>query len=415
MQLTNTRERYGLVSQLFHWITATLILALIPLGLWMVWLPADTSEAVANKVWLYSLHKTLGVTVLAAALARIAWTFIGVRPQPLHPERRIETLAAETVHWMLYAGIVLTPLTGLLHHYATIGFAPIWWPFPQELALVPKSEPFSIILKWVHWGTALMIIISLGAHIAGAMKHLVIDRDETLARMVPGAKCDPEVSAQSQHSGSAALIASGLVAATLFASIGYAMVLNAQSPASAIASPQLETPADDDAKRWHVDHDASRLAITVLQLGTPVEGAFGTWNTDIVFDPDDLDSARVSVVVDTASLSIGTVSGQAIGRDFLDAENHPEARFVADHFRSAGEGAYEAGGILTIRGVDQPLILPFTLSIEGDRARMTASVTVNRIDFGIGAESHGSEDSVAFGVDVDIDLVADRVASGGES
>lgn len=416
MQWTNTRERYGLVAQLLHWATAILILALIPLGLWMVWLPADTSEAVATKVWLYSLHKTLGVSVLAVALARVAWAFFGERPQPLHPERGAETLAAETVHWLLYAGIILTPLTGLLHHYATIGFAPIWWPLPQDLAIVPKSEQFSIILKWVHWGTALMIIVALGAHIAGAMKHLVIDRDDTVARMVPGAKCDPQISAISRHSHAPTWIASGLVVATLFASVGYAMVDSAKQPQSAAVSVPADTSMDGDgAMRWQIDHDASRLAITVVQLGTSVDGAFGAWAADIVFDPENLDTARVSVAIDIASLSVGTVSSQAIGSDFLDAENHPEARFVADSFRSVGEGAYEAEGTLTIRGVAQPLILPFTLAIDGDTARMAAAVTVNRIDFGVGAESYGNEDSVAFGIDVTVELTASRIVPTGES
>lgn len=416
MQWMNTRERYGLVAQLFHWVTAALILILIPLGLWMVWLPMETADAVATKVWLYSLHKSLGVLVLIIAIARIVWAFICVRPEPLHPERRAETLAAETVHWLLYAGIVLTPVTGLLHHYATIGFAPIWWPFPQDVPFVPKSEPLSIVLKWTHWGSALMIIISLAAHIAGAMKHLVIDRDETVARIVPGAKCDPQVSGPAHNHRASAMIASGVVAAMLFTSIGYAMVQNAQVPGAAMVAAQTGPDAgDNNAMRWQVDADQSSLAITVMQLGTPVEGAFGTWNAAITFDPDDLESANVSVVIDMTSLTLGTVSSQAIGGDFLDAANHPQARFVANQFRAVGEGAFEAEGTLTIRGVEQPLILPFDLAIEGDQATMSANVAINRIDFGVGAESQPTEASVGFGVDVTIAITANRVVAAGES
>ena len=411
----NTRERYGLVAQLFHWVTAILVMALVPLGLVMVWLPADTAGAVSLKVWLYSLHKTLGVTVLAVALARIAWALVCVRPRPLHPERRAETLAAETVHWLLYAGIVLAPVTGLLHHYATIGFAPIWWPLPQDVPFVPKSEPLSIVFKWVHWGSALMIVVALGAHIAGAMKHLIVDRDETVARIVPGVKCDPRVAGHAHHSRAPALLAAGIVAAMLSASVGYATVRNAQAPGSQALVAQAGTAAGAGAARWTVDHDASRLGITVVQLGNPVDGAFGAWDADIVFDPDDPETARVTAIIDIASLTLGTVSSQAIGADFLDAASHPQARFVAEGFRALGDTAFEAEGTLTIRGVERPFILPFDLAVDGDRAVMSATVTVNRVDFGVGADSQPTEASVGFGVDVAIELTADRAMPAGGS
>lgn len=412
MLLMNTRERYGLVAQLFHWVTASLILVLVPLGLVMVWLPVDTGGAVSLKVWLYSLHKTLGVTALAVALARIAWALVCVRPRPLHPERRAETLAADTVHWLLYAGIVLAPVTGLLHHYATIGFAPIWWPLPQDVPFVPKSEPLSIVFKWLHWGSALMIVVSLGAHIAGALKHLIVDRDETLARIVPGAKCDPQVTGHAHHRRAPALLATGIVAAMLSASAGYATVRNVQSPQSQALLAQAGTASGAGAARWAVDHDASRLGITVVQLGSPVDGAFGAWDADIVFDPDDPEGARVTALIDVASLTLGTVSGQAVGADFLDAPNHPRARFVAEGFKALDDTAtaFEAEGTLTIRGVERPFLLPFDLAVDGDRAVMSATVTVNRIDFGVGAQSQPTEATVAFGVDVAIELAADRLS-----
>ena len=143
MPATNTTARYGSVAKTFHWLTALGILAVIPLGIIANDLPYDTAEQLADKAWLFSLHKTVGVTLFFVALARILWALSQPKPAPLHPDRGVETLLAEIVHWLLYGSLVLVPLSGWVHHAATEGFAPIWWPFGQNLPLVPESLTLS--------------------------------------------------------------------------------------------------------------------------------------------------------------------------------------------------------------------------------------------------------------------------------
>ncbi|MBU2359238.1 MAG: cytochrome b/b6 domain-containing protein, partial [Alphaproteobacteria bacterium] len=103
---------YGTVTKVFHWLTATLILTIIPLGLIASDLPYETNEQLAQKAQLFSLHKTLGVAVFFVALLRILWALGHAKPGTLHPERKAETLLAETIHWLLYSALVITPLTG---------------------------------------------------------------------------------------------------------------------------------------------------------------------------------------------------------------------------------------------------------------------------------------------------------------
>ncbi|MEM8651509.1 MAG: cytochrome b/b6 domain-containing protein, partial [Pseudomonadota bacterium] len=172
--IMNTQQRYGLVAQLFHWVTAFLILILLPLGLYMYQLPISTSEEIADKVWLYSLHKTLGMTALIVAMLRVVWAVLGPSPAPLHPERKLETFAAATVHWMLYISILLVPVVGYVHHAASVGFAPIWGPFPQEMPFIPKSVELSKYTGLMHFILAAMMGVSIVLHVAGAMKHAVI-------------------------------------------------------------------------------------------------------------------------------------------------------------------------------------------------------------------------------------------------
>src|SRR5690606_944913 len=114
------------------------------------------------------------------------WALTETRPAPVHPGRKLETFAAETVHWALYISLVLVPLTGWIHHAAVEGFAPILWPFGQNLPFVPKSETIGHIFGVAHGLFVWVLLASLTLHIAGAVKHVLIDRDVTLARMVKG-------------------------------------------------------------------------------------------------------------------------------------------------------------------------------------------------------------------------------------
>lgn len=186
MSLPNTQMHYGSVAKFFHWLTALLIVTLIPLGIYANGLPYETSEELTRKAWFFSLHKTMGVTVFFVALARIIWAVSQPKPALLHADRKIESLAAETVHWLLYGSLMLVPLSGWIHHAATTGFAPIWWPFGQDLPLVPISDSVAAATAGLHIVFERVLVFSIFLHVAGALKHHLIDRDATLRRMLPG-------------------------------------------------------------------------------------------------------------------------------------------------------------------------------------------------------------------------------------
>lgn len=114
---------------MFHWLVALMILSNIALGLLADWLPYETQCELQLKARTFSIHKTLGISIFAVALLRIVWALIQPRPRPLHPERTAETFLAETVHWSLYAALIVVPLSGWVQHAASEGFAPIIWPF----------------------------------------------------------------------------------------------------------------------------------------------------------------------------------------------------------------------------------------------------------------------------------------------
>lgn len=402
MPLTNTQIRYGGVAKTFHWLTALLILTLIVLGLVAEDLPYATDAELARKAWLFSLHKTLGVLVFFVALARILWAVSQPRPGLLNADKRAESFLAELVHWLLYGALVIVPLSGWIGHAAASGFAPIWWPLGQNLPLVPKSTSLEHLAGAVHFVSGRVLIGAILLHFIGALKHHFIDRDSTLRRMLPG---DAPIGPLPQASHSALPVVAAV--AIWCASLGLALSMAQGADGALPNGPALSEVTSD----WQVQEGT--IALRVTQFGSEVEGRFNDWTAAISFD----DAQPTGVVGDVTatisipSLTLGSVTKQALGADFFAAESFPTATFSGD-IRHASDG-YEALGTLTIKDRSVPLTLPFLLSIRDDTAEMRADVTLDRRDFGIG-DNMPKEDSLAFAVDVAIRLTASRAQAGTE-
>ena len=94
---------YDLTARLFHWLTAILVLVQIPLGI----LVANFDLGA-----LYNLHKSNGVLILVVVICRLLWRMTH-QPPPLSSDiPAIQRLAAHSVHWALYALLILQPIVG---------------------------------------------------------------------------------------------------------------------------------------------------------------------------------------------------------------------------------------------------------------------------------------------------------------
>ena len=420
--LTNTRERYGRVAQVFHWTIALLFLAQYPGGIVMEELP-NTPEWIDIKVWLYSAHKTSGIVIFALALARVSWALLNPHPRLLNAERKLEARAAATIHWTLYTAILLVPLSGMAIHWTTTGYAPVWLPFPEHIGL-PVTDRAAGIATMVHKALTITVLVAIALHIGGALKHHFIDRDATLRRMLPwDAPALPTLPPPSMQprfgptfligASALALVATGALAAG--AILTDATVERSEETLAEVAATPSEAAPEVDAEsvigapqRWIVVPEASRLAITVNQLGSPVEGSFEAFDADILFDPNDLAASRVEVAIELPSLTLGSVTDQAKG--LLGSTEAPQASFVASEFEAAEDGSFVAKGTLALAGAEAPVTLPFDLTIDEDRASMTGQATLERLDWGIGASEY--PDGGSLGLDVTVDVAIEAVRDG---
>jgi polyisoprenoid-binding protein YceI len=172
----------------------------------------------------------------------------------------------------------------------------------------------------------------------------------------------------------------------------------------------LATQAFAAPPGWTVDKAASKLGFKSSFSGMPFEGGFRQWDAQIAFDPKDLAGSKVNVVIQMASATTGDTSrDQSLpSDDWFATSQFPRATFTSTSFRSLGGDRYQAAGTLTIRGKSVPVVLPFTLDIAGDVARMNGQVAINRTAFGVGQGEFETGDSVPLEVTVLVSITAKR-------
>jgi cytochrome b561 len=175
--------RYTPVAQILHWLTALLVFLTVPVAWVMVNLPS--TAPIAGQ--LFTLHESIGVTILTIVAVRLLWR--ARHPAPSLPERfaRWDRLASRASHWLLYMILIGMPVSGYLMNAAggyPIGF---FWLF--DLPGLPKIQMLSDLGFRLHvligqWLVYALVIL----HVAATAWHVAVKRDGTLERMLPEQK-----------------------------------------------------------------------------------------------------------------------------------------------------------------------------------------------------------------------------------
>jgi cytochrome b561 len=175
----NTADTYGIIAQAMHWLVAAMVLAQLGLGLYA----ADLPVSLARLQWL-SRHKSLGLTILAVVLLRLAWRSMNRPPALPAAMPSWQQRAARATHWLLYALLFLAPLSGWLHASAA-GLSANWFGLFQVPDLISQNQELSALLKTVHRTCVALLSILLLGHAGAALWHAFVLRDGVLYRMLP--------------------------------------------------------------------------------------------------------------------------------------------------------------------------------------------------------------------------------------
>ena len=177
----DSESPYGLIARVLHWGVALLIIALIPLGWYMIRL--DYYDPWSNDS--LALHKGLGMVVLLLASIMITWRVADRGTRITVSRKPWEALAAKITHYLLYALILVVPATGYIVSTSAGTGISVFGLF-EVPAVLPKSVPLRDAAISVHYYFAYAGVALIALHVAGALKHHFIDKDDTLRRMFRG-------------------------------------------------------------------------------------------------------------------------------------------------------------------------------------------------------------------------------------
>ena len=172
-------DGYGLVAMGFHWTIALGIAGLVGLGAWMVGL--TYYDPWYNDA--LSLHKAIGIVVLALALAKFCWKLADGKPGFGPEVRPHERAGATAMHWLLSALMVLVPVTGYLISTSEGAAIDVFGLFGVPALFAISAETRDLAID-AHYYLAYGGIALVGIHAAAALKHHLVDRGSTLVRMV---------------------------------------------------------------------------------------------------------------------------------------------------------------------------------------------------------------------------------------
>jgi len=178
------RGRYSLVQRLLHWLIALLAIPALGVGMTLGWLGfegARDSLGIGITNALYSGHKTVGVLILLLMTLRLVLRLTLGSPPPVPTLTPFERFASRAVQGLLYLVLMALPVVGWLATAA--GGYPVQffvWKLP---GLIAKDPALSEALFELHGALGAAFLALLALHIAGALRHWLIKRDEVMRRM----------------------------------------------------------------------------------------------------------------------------------------------------------------------------------------------------------------------------------------
>lgn len=179
-KMKDTVERFSHITLSLHWLIAIFIFGLMALGVYM-------SET--GSYGLYPTHKSLGIFIFLFIVIRVLWRWKNGWPQPAGKHSSWEQALAKLVHWVLIIGTLAFPISGMLMVYAGgHGLQLFGWDLVSANLLNGNREvldgDLARMAREVHGILLPMMLAAILLHIVGAAKHHILDKDNTLKRML---------------------------------------------------------------------------------------------------------------------------------------------------------------------------------------------------------------------------------------
>ena len=196
--MKQTPSRYTKTAIILHWLIAIFIALMFGLGWFMADLPKEApkqlaydlfdlgvytwqlAEEASPRTFYFNLHKSLGLTVLALIVLRVLWRITHTPPAALSSYKAIEKKVATATHHSLYLLMLAVPVTGLT--MAINSKYGVKW-FGIDVIAGLDNKPVRDFFECTHEFVGIVLLVLIGIHLLGALKHKFIDKDDTMSRM----------------------------------------------------------------------------------------------------------------------------------------------------------------------------------------------------------------------------------------
>jgi cytochrome b561 len=172
------QQHYATTAKVFHWLVVALLVVQYPLGKFMPDIHRGMKPGDAM-----TFHISFGIVILALMVLRLFWRIT----HPVAPAGSLpawQRLISEAVHWLLYALVLATTMTGWIFASERGWSISLFFAVPLPMLPTEGSLLASSLAKW-HGTMEWALLLVIGAHVAAAMAHTFIFRDRIMQRMLP--------------------------------------------------------------------------------------------------------------------------------------------------------------------------------------------------------------------------------------
>ena len=172
---------YSVTIMTIHWLTVALMAIVVVLA-W-TW-PHGPARDTSSQLFL---HRSIGLAILALAVLRIVVRWHSAIPDEGAGLTPLEDVASRVTRWLLYAILLAMPVTGFLWATSRGASVDVFGLFAMP-PLLPPSESLRSVVRAMHSLGQYAVYAVVGLHAAAALFHLIVRRDDVMARMLPGAR-----------------------------------------------------------------------------------------------------------------------------------------------------------------------------------------------------------------------------------
>ena len=175
MKLINSLTEYGLISKMFHWLSAAVLLLQIPLGFYLVDL--DFGE---KRLIIENIHVILGLSIFYLTVLRLIYKLFNQTPSIGNSIFPGQKLIAKLNHMFLYLSILTITISGALKKLFNGEVLDIFF-FDIE---IKDNFKLAEIFYDIHILSNYTLITLISLHIFAVIIHKVIFQENLLKKIL---------------------------------------------------------------------------------------------------------------------------------------------------------------------------------------------------------------------------------------